>query len=256
MKKIKSIGKKVMSVGLAASLLLAPVSANKCFAAPKDAQQIMEEQKKANKVYRDSKESNLILIALILIFAAYCGYNNPETVKKAAEVISGSVKGTCNFIGDKKEAITKFWTAHGDSIVKELGFVKAFGVRTATDIGTFIKALLVLAKHLGEDVFELGDCVYRILERIGFKNVLSAVGGLYVTNKLCNVTKGVYNKVSGLFKSKKNEQEKDNKEKTTNTVKIDVNVKENENVKVKENVSVNVKWLNENGDKLKKALGL
>lgn len=201
MKKVKSIGKKVMSVGLAVSLFLAPVGANKCFAAPKDAQQIMEEQKKANKVYRDSKESNLILIALILIFAAYCGYNNPETVKKAAEVISGSVKGTCNFIGDKKEAITKFWTAHGDSIVKELGFVKDFGVRTATDIGTFIKALLVLAKHLGEDVFELGDCVYRILERIGFKNVLSAVGAGYVTKKLWDGTKWAYNKVTGWFKS-------------------------------------------------------
>ncbi len=39
MKKVKSIGKKVMSVGLAASLLLAPVGANNCcFAWAKDSQ--------------------------------------------------------------------------------------------------------------------------------------------------------------------------------------------------------------------------
>lgn len=247
MKKVKSIGKKVMSGGLAASLLLAPVSANKCFAAPKDAQQIMEEQKKANKVYRDSKESNLILIALILIFAAYCGYNNPETVKKAAEVISGSVKGTCNFIGDKKEEITNFWTIYGDEITLEGKWIVENIKNISYDIYFFIKLLC-------ESAYNIGESVYNILNTIGFKNTSAIAVTGYLGKKVYDLGKGAYNKVSGLFKSKKNEQEnKDNKGKLKQTENINVN-----NVNVN-NLNVNnldEDWFNNHRDELKRALGL
>ncbi len=190
MKKVKSIGKKIMSVGLAASLLLAPVGANNCcFADNEQAQQVNQGSSKVKDTLKKAGLAGAGIGIYVLIWLLLCNgaHDNYE--------------GYSKIFSENKEVITNFWAAHGDSIVKELGFVKAFGARTATDIGTFIKALLVLAKHLGEDVFEIGDCVYRILERIGFKNVFSAIGAGYVTKKLWDGTKWACNKVADWFKS-------------------------------------------------------
>ncbi len=184
MKKVKSIGKKVMSGVLATSLLLTPVGANNyCFAAPKDVQQIIEEQKKANKVYIDSKESKIFLTLLFLSVAIiYCD-QRPETFAPL-----------CNSLKEGKEQITNFWAAHGDEITLEGKWI----VENIKNIGYDIYFLI---KLLCESAYNIGESAYYILDTIGFKNVFSAIGAGYVTKKLWNGTKWACNKVADWFKS-------------------------------------------------------
>ncbi len=248
MKKVKLIGKKVMSVGLAASLLLAPVGANNCcFAAwGKDSQ---AQKVKGENEFEHEAEATVAFVSMLFLvgITATYFYNNQGDYEKILGVISESAKGAWNFIGDKKEAITNFWTVYGDEITLEGKWI----VENIKNIGYDIYFLI---KLLCESAYNIGESAYYILDTIGFKNVLSAIGGLYVTNKLWNGTKWVYNKVSGLFKSKKNEQEnKDNKGKLKQTENINVN-----NVNVN-NLNVNnldEDWFNNHRDKLKKALGM
>lgn len=237
MKKVKSIGTKVMSVGLAASVLLAPVGANNyCFAA-KEINNEQAQQAEGNKSSgTDLGDLWFAIFTFLIVGTAYYGYNNPETVKKAAEVISGSSEEVWSFAKERAKELKKFFEANKGNFQEILG-----------DLMTAVTSILCVGFYAIESVFKL-------IRTVGFKNTSAIAVTGYLGKKVYDLGKGAYNKVSGLFKSKKNEQEnKDNKGKLQQTGNINVN-----NVNVN-NLNVNnldEDWLSKNRDKLKKALGM
>lgn len=236
MKKVKSISKKVMSVGLAASLLLAPVGANNCcFAAREIAQQVNQGSSKVKDTLKkvELAGASIVIYAIIWLLLCNGAHDNYE--------------GYSKIFNENKEAITNFWTVHGDEITLEGKWI----VENIKNIGYGIYFFIML---LYENAYDIGESVYNVLDTIGFKNVLSAIGGLYVTNKLCNVTKWVCNKVAGWFKSEpKKPEKKDSKGKLEQTGNTDINNVNINNVNIN---NVDEDWINNNSDKLRKALGL
>lgn len=98
MKKVKSIGKKIMSVGLAASLLLAPVSVNTCSAT------IADDCKKAVKI------SAGVAITVITI---YWGLEDTDAAKALATSMGIAIEGAGKMVYYTADSIYKIISAVG-----------------------------------------------------------------------------------------------------------------------------------------------
>ncbi len=100
MKKVKSIGKKVMSVGLAASLLLAPVSANTCSAT------IADDCKKAAKI-----SAGVAITATAVTI--YLGLQDTEAAKALIESVGSAIGGAGNLVYYSLDSVCKIIVAVG-----------------------------------------------------------------------------------------------------------------------------------------------
>ncbi len=99
MKKVKSIGKKVMSVGLAALLLLAPVDVNKCSATI-----TANDCKKAVKI-----SAGVAITALTI----YWGLQDTEAAEALIESVAGAIAGAGNLVYYSLDSIYKIIRAAG-----------------------------------------------------------------------------------------------------------------------------------------------
>lgn len=202
MKKVNSIGKKLMAVGLSASLLMGSVGVNFCFANPnsekivtvstetneakKDSKEFkvngtVEKVAPNNKVSEKNKRSNfkenmkkaLAVCKWLMVsgFLAYAGYKNSKD-------IFAFCKDFCNFLVENKETFKEILNG---------GFTALKGVGNA--VKGVSNAVLQVAKFVAE-------------HPEATKNTMAAVGTYHVG-------KGLYNKVKKWFSSDKSDSKKE-----------------------------------------------
>lgn len=115
MKKVKSIGKKVMSVGLAASLLLVPVSANKCSAT------IADGCKKAAKI-----SAGVAITATTI----YWGLQDAEAAGELITSVGNAIGGAGNLVYYSVDSACK--------IIKAVGVKNALAGAGIWQVGNWI----------------------------------------------------------------------------------------------------------------------
>ncbi len=233
MKKVKSIGKKVMSVGLAASLLLVPVSTNRCsafwgvdFFNRGEAQQNQQEQETnqfeqqddivnneeeqqqnqaqqqtsdiKGKVFKSVKIGVLLLLISTL---AYYGYSNKDTI---GNFIENNKEFINKVISENKPAVSNAMSECKNDILKLVNYV--LGPECKKDIMGLISDISGKAVNVGKAVGSVGYAGYdlvcsvcKLVSALGPKNILSVFGAVSIWNK----GKGAYNKAKAWFKGEK-----------------------------------------------------
>lgn len=227
MKKVKLIGKKVMSVGLAASLLLVPVSTNRCsaflgfdFLSRGKAQQSQQEQEtnqfeqQQNDIVNNEEEQQTsdikskvfksvkIGVLLLLISSlAYYGYSNKDTI---GNFIENNKEFINKVISENEPAASNAMSEYKNDILKLVNYV--FGPECKKDIMGLISDIYGKTLNVGKAVGSVGCAGYdlvcsvcKLVSALGPKNILSVFGAVSIWNK----GKGAYNKAKAWFKGEK-----------------------------------------------------
>lgn len=211
MKKVKLIGKKVISVGLAASLLLVPVSTNRCSAYPgnEDYQEVIQNTESESKAY---KAVTTGVVLLLITGLAYYGYSNKDVIgtfieeneELLSKFISENKEAASNFISTNKKLISNFASKNKESITKFISENRKTISNAMSACKKDIMGLMSTIINVGKAVGSVGYAGYDLVCSVcklawafGPRNILSVFGGVSIWNK----GKGAYNKAKAWFKS-------------------------------------------------------
>ena len=217
MKKVNSIGKKLMAVGLSASLLMGSVGANSGFAMwPTDSQ---DGQTGFYGAYQNYDNNEVYYPEVDPIICESNPYTNIPDIGSAPSATDGVIakgKSDKNKKSDLKENMKKAWNVCKWLIAS--GFLAYAGYKSGRDIFAFCKdfcKFLVENKEIFKEILNgsftvlkgTGNAVVQIAKFIAkhpeaTKNTMAAVGTYHVG-------KGLYDKVKKWFSNDKSDSQKE-----------------------------------------------